>query len=104
MAMFKGSSESLNEDWKKVFQTENFYGSTWVVFVRNFDPTNRYLGVKVLSEDYVMGKANYWVTFDKKLDRITSRGTDALLMKSLRPELHDVVKKELINLVRHESI
>lgn len=94
MAMYKGNRD-LSDDWEELFELREFYGSEWSVFTRDTDPNGRYLAVKLLANDYVENKANYWLSWDKHKDRLTSRGSDSKLLKDNRPELHDVLIRNL---------
>ena len=94
MAMYKGN-RNLSDDWEELFEIREMYGSEWSVFARDADPDGRYLGVKLLADDYVENKANYWLSWDKQRRRLTSRGLDAKLLKDNRPELYKFVIKNL---------
>ncbi len=94
MAMYKGN-RNLSDDWEELFEIRELYDSKWSVFARDTDPTGRYLSVKLLADDYVENKANYWMSWDKQRKRLTSRGLDAKLLKDNRPELYKFVIKNL---------
>lgn len=94
MAMYKGNRD-LSDDWEELFELREMYGSEWSVFSRDTDPTGRYLSVKLLANEYVENKANYWLSWDKQRKRLTSRGLDAKLLKDNRPELHQFVIRNL---------
>jgi len=94
--MYKGNRE-LPEGWEELFELNDLYGSKWSLFKIDTDPNGRYLSVKLLSNDYVDNKANYWMSWDKKNNRLTSRGLDAKLLKDNRLELYKVTVKNLIN-------
>jgi hypothetical protein len=94
MAMYKGNRD-LSDEWEELFELREMYGSEWSVFARDTDPTGRYLSVKLLADDYVENKANYWMSWDKQRKRLTSRGLDAKLLKDNRPELYKFVVKNL---------
>ena len=94
MGMYIGN-RNLQEGWEETFFIKEMYGSNWFVFIRDNDPEGRYLSVKLLSEDYVENKANYWLSWDTKRSRLTSRGADAKLLKDNRPELHKTLFDKL---------
>jgi len=94
MGMFRGNRD-LSSEWDELFELREMYGSEWSVFARDTDPSGRYLSIKLLSNDYVQNKANYWLSWDKSKNRLTSRGLDAKLLKDNRPELHCFLIKNL---------
>jgi hypothetical protein len=98
MAMYKGNRD-LSDDWEELFELREMYGSEWSVFTRDTDPNGRYLAIKLFANDYVESKANYWLSWDKQRNRLTSRGLDAKLLKDNRPELHGVLIRNLESFV-----
>lgn len=97
MAMYKGNRD-LSNDWEELFELREIYGAEWSVFSRDTDPGGRYLGLKLLANGYVENKANYWLSWDRKRNRLTSRGLDAKLLKDNRPELFQFVIRNLESL------
>ena len=94
MSMYIGN-RNLSDDWEELFELREFYGSEWTVFTRDTDPNGRYLSVKLLSNQYIEKKANYWMSWDKQKNKLTSRGFDLKLLKDNRPELHVVLLRNL---------
>jgi hypothetical protein len=85
----------MADGWTEAFELREMYGSEWVVYTRNTDPKNRYISVKVAATQRVESKANYWLSWDKQRNRLTSRGLDAKLLKDNRPELHSFLMRNL---------
>lgn len=93
--MIKSYKGNPPDGWDELFETREFYGSEWRVFTRDTDQNGRYLSVKLAANDYVDNKANYWLSWDKHKNRLTSRGMDSKLLKDNRPDLHAVLIKNL---------
>ena len=91
---YKGTA-IVSDDWEQLFDLREMYGSEWSVFVRDNDPAGRYLAVKLLAKGFVESKANYWLSWDKRGQRLTSRGADARLLRNHRPELHGFLVRNL---------
>jgi hypothetical protein len=91
---YSGNEPDLSE-WELLFIVEKLYNTDWIVFVRDKDDENRYLGLKVIADGFAENKANYWLSWDKNKNRITSKGLDAKLLKDNRPFLYDAVKQKL---------
>lgn len=95
MPMYQGN-KNMTDDWDEFFGSKEMYGSRWIAFRRDTDPCGRYLAIKVLADGHVENKANYWLSWDKKRSRLTSRGIDSKLLKDNRPELYSAIIKNLV--------
>lgn len=83
------------QEWEEAGSIGEMFGAQWSVFVRDADPTGRYLGVKLVACGYVEAKANYWLVWNRIKPRLSSRGEDAKRLKQHRPALYRAVVEVL---------
>lgn len=76
------------DGWDELVEFREFYGSKWKVYVCDNDPAGKFLSIKLISNDYVDNKANYWFSWNVKENKICGRNKDHLLLKANRPELY----------------
>jgi len=93
MTMYQGNEP--DETWDELMELREFYGSGWKIFIRDTDPSGRYVAVKLCSIDKVENKGNYWMFWDKEQEKLKSRAVDAKLLRINRPELYQVVINNL---------
>lgn len=94
MKTYEGNHD-LGEGWKEEFELREIYDSQWIVYTKDTDPNGRYLSVKIAASGRVQHKANYWLFWDKQKNKLGSRGFDYKLLKHNRPELHDILARNL---------
>lgn len=88
----------MGEGWAEEFQLREMYGSEWIVYTRDTDPSNRYISVKVAATQRVENKANYWLYWDREKSKLASRGDDSQLLKNNRPDLFHFIKTNMEDL------
>ena len=85
----------MQAGWERLFDTPSCYGAEWVVYSRDNDHAGQYLEIKLAAKYMAEVKANYWMAWNKKAQRLCGKNKDLTLLRKHRPDLCVLVEKYL---------